>query len=482
MILRRIKLTLRHKPKPNQTLSNRASRSWIGLNRVLNGFGYAMSVVCGVLGLNAHSMRAARRGINVVTQKTFGVNVFTISEAERQAYDQTARFSKEWFARGGVLGLIFVGVGALSAVVAKGLELTGQTLGISAYSGHTICRALKRCSNYVLGTNFNIKPHQDYIDQHKAKQNPTLSDRASRSWFGLNRVLNGFCYAVSGVLGVLGLSAATYHRGAKEVKKYQNLFADEGKEKSIVEHKAFLTKMKEQNLFTNVTSRANVIRLGAAAIKYGLWFAGAAVSFVCRRAWKLTLGNLIGYACGTDGTFRSTSLSEIAPASVASNQPGFVSADEKSINAPEEKRIEPPKEQLIKQRFRDLLWALKPSGELPDRTEGESINYEQAVRASKQMGTLDKVKWRFAYELRKCASIFSFDSIAEKVILHFASTFKRYVRAKRAAGDFGQDQLAAGFFGAEYRNMVNDVKKHYSRKKEQEVVETVAKSLGVDIS
>ncbi|MHB1948497.1 MAG: hypothetical protein ACYCQI_10340 [Gammaproteobacteria bacterium] len=458
-----------HKLKQPQTLSDRASRSWIGLNRILNGFGYVMTATCGVLGLTAHSMRFMRNRVNAVSQKAFGVDVFTVSQAEKDSYNATPRGSKEWLARGGLLGLMGVGAGVVIAGVVKVADLAGRVLGISAYSGHTICRALKRCSNYVFGTNYDVKPHQDYINAHKAKPNPTLSDRASRSWIGLNRLVNGFSYAVSGVLGIFGFSAANYHRSAKEVKKIQNLFADDGKEKSLETHKTFLKKMKEQNLFTNVTSRFNLLRLGASAIKYTIWGTAAICSFVCRRIWKFLPGNFIGNAVGTDGMFRATSLQQVVPSTQASNESFPTSGEEKVVPA--------TKEQQIEQRFRDLLWCLKPSGDLPDRKEGESASYEQAIRASKNRD----ISWRFAYEFRKCASIFSLDSIAEKVIIHFAATFKRYVRARKVAGDYDQERLACGFFGAEYRNMVNYVKSHYSKAAEQKIVEDVAKSISIDV-
>ena len=198
---------MRIKRNLSKPFSDRADRSWIGVNRLLNGLGYVLSLTCGVLGLTAHSMRAMRRGVNAMSQKAYSGNVFTIGDTEKQAYDQTARGSKEWFARAGVLGLMGLGIGGVIIGVTKGIELAGRLLGISSYSGQTIARAFKRCANFVFGTNYDIQPNQKYIDDHKARNPQTLADRTSRSWIGLNRVLNGFSYAISFACGLLGLTA-----------------------------------------------------------------------------------------------------------------------------------------------------------------------------------------------------------------------------------------------------------------------------------
>jgi len=404
-----------HIDRDPPTWEDQVDRSWFGFNRLINGCGYAMSVACGVSGFTVHSMNSMVYGWKWLARKAFGGDpVQAISPA-------AAIGSIEWFARAGLLGIAGIVAGAAVICVVKGLSWLGRAFGISSYGGHLISRALKRCANFVLGTDYKTDTENTVINAPVK----TWKDRAD--WLAIfPRILSGVNYVVSGLFGVVGLTAANYHRAAMLVKNIKNMFKEnKADEISVAQHENFLQKMAKQNTFTHFTSCCNVIRGVAATIKYGMWFAGAAVAFAARRVWKLTLGNLFGNACGTDGAFNSSS--NMTAVSVKKEKDQLVAK--------------------INQRFRDLLWCLKPEGDLPERSEGvRSGDYKAAIDESKEMSLFEKIRWRMTYEFRKCASIFSLDTAVEKVILHFASTFQQYVNENKNSGNLG-DKVALTFIG-----------------------------------
>ena len=115
----------------------------------------------------------------------------------------------------------------------------------------------------------------------------------------------------------------------------------------------------------------------------------------------------------------------------------------------------------LQQLIINLLWCLDANGNLPaNRT------IEQAIYDSKNMNACRKIAWRISYEARKSASIFSLDSIAEKVILHFAAIFRRYVAVEQARRQLDTATLATTFFGNCYSDMVVRIQGHYAKREE----------------
>ena len=448
-----------HLTKSPQTLEDRADRSWIGINHVINSFAYSVTFACGVLGLTTHSMKTLRRGLHAVNHAAFGQHNLPVDTA---ATPNTAKKPslKERLAEAGLLGLAGIALGTVSIGLAKIIVLTARFLGFSEYSGHTIAIAFKRCSNFVFGTTFNSESNLQAIQKHKDKKSQTVENRFDRSWLGINRVISHFVYALSAILGLIGLTAAYYHSTAKTIKNTKNIFANDKNQISTDKHDAFLQNMAQQNTFTKLTSEYNLLRTAERVVKYTLWGSAMAVAFCLRRVWKLTLGNFIGNACGTDGTFRSTRFN-------LSN----ISTD--AISDPVEK---------INQRFRDLLWCLEPSGELPEKQENSASNYEKAIADSKKRNLQDNIKWSCIYEIRKCASVFSLNSIPEKVILHFAATFKEYIREQKINNTYRTDSLAQTFFGSKQCiDTKQYIKTHYEKEKDKQTVDEVVAAIQADL-
>lgn len=459
-----------HKSIPNPTVEEWADGSYFGLNRFINGFLYAVSFTCGVLGLTAHSIHSLQNGLNVIYAQFFEAEkpLFDFTNEEKRNYQTFDTLPetelnvevppKEWYARGGMLALAGIAVGAIVIPFARVVSLIGRSLGISEYSANSISLAFQNCANSVFNAGFNIDETEKRLQDHEALQ--SLQKMADRSRLGINNLINVALYGFTAILGIIGLTASNYHRAARFVKNINNVFADGDQQANTKEHDDYI--LADKSAFISVTSELNLLLIAGKALKYVVWFAAATVTFIIRRAWKLTLGNLIPLnACGKDGTL-----------GVLINWFG-----NSSISSLDDRLLTPV--EIVNQRFHDLLWSLDPYGNLPD-----NMTFKNAIEDARTAGSCKNAQWRIRYDLRKSASIFGLNTIHEKMILHFASTFKEYIAQERKEArqlPATVSLLTVSFFKkTNFNRIVSNVQSKYKTQDERDKVLKVAKAIKND--